>query len=169
MMPSKTQVLKKKSLCPAIFFCVLKIEFIFGCAGSSLLHGLFSSCRAQAFHCGGFSYCRAGLQGVWAQQLVLRGPRAQAQQLWHTGLDALRQVVSSQIRIEPCLLLWKVGSLSLSLQGSLPRHFLCFHFAILILWLLCSSLPHYGLRQLPCAHILNPYSRQEENKEKDYQ
>ena len=76
---------------------------------------------------------------------------------------------SSQIRIEPCLLLWKVGSLSLSHQGSLPRHFLCFHFAILILWLLCSSLPHYGLRQLPCTHILNPYSRQEENKEKDYQ
>ena len=41
-----------------------KLLFIFGCAGSSLVHGLFSrccewgllsSCGAQASHCGGFS------------------------------------------------------------------------------------------------------------------
>ena len=34
--------------------------FIFGCAGSSLLCGLFSSCGGQASPCGGFSCCGAG-------------------------------------------------------------------------------------------------------------
>ena len=42
--------------------------FIYGCAGSSLLLGLFSSCNeqgflsscgAQVYHCGGFSCCGA--------------------------------------------------------------------------------------------------------------
>ena len=46
--------------------------FIFGCAGSSLLHGLFSSCDKQGAtlavvcwhsHCGGFPCCRARLPG----------------------------------------------------------------------------------------------------------
>ena len=50
------------------FFFLRKMIFlIFGCAGSLLLHGLFSSCRKQrlfsicvrASHCGGFPYCRA--------------------------------------------------------------------------------------------------------------
>ena len=52
--------------------------FIFGCAGSSLLRGLFSSsgeqgllssCGAQASHCGGFSGCTAQARalGAWAQ------------------------------------------------------------------------------------------------------
>ena len=53
------------------------IFLIFGCAGSSLLCGLFSSggeqgllssCSAQASHCGGFSYCRA-----WASVVAARG------------------------------------------------------------------------------------------------
>ena len=34
------------------FLCV----FIFGCAESSLLRGLFSSCDARPSHCRGFSY-----------------------------------------------------------------------------------------------------------------
>ena len=49
--------------------------FIYGGAGSSLLHGLFSNCGVQASHCDGFSCCRtqalgrAGFSrwGVWAQ------------------------------------------------------------------------------------------------------
>ena len=70
--------------------------FSFGCAVSSLLYrlssscgerGLLSSCSAGASHCGGFSCCRArtlGFEGVsssgtWAQQLQLPGSRAQAQ------------------------------------------------------------------------------------------
>ena len=49
------------------FYC-----FIFGCAGSLLLPWLFSSCGRQgllsscnvwAFHCGGFSCCRAPSRG----------------------------------------------------------------------------------------------------------
>ena len=58
--------------------------FIFGCAGSLLLRGPFSSSRAQGSlsscaevsHCGGFLCCRA-----WA-------PGARPQWLWCTGLVA---------------------------------------------------------------------------------
>ena len=41
--------------------------FIFGCAGSSLLHGLSSSCGERASHCSGFSCCRVWAVGTWAQ------------------------------------------------------------------------------------------------------
>ena len=37
---------------------------IFGCAGSSLLPGLFSSCNVQASHSSGFSCCGARLLGL---------------------------------------------------------------------------------------------------------
>ena len=46
--------------------------FVFGCAGSLLLHGVFSSCgkqgllsssHEQASHCSGFSCCRARALG----------------------------------------------------------------------------------------------------------
>ena len=40
------------------FFFFFMILLIYGCAGSSLLRGLLSSC-AQASHCGGLSCCRA--------------------------------------------------------------------------------------------------------------
>ena len=77
-------------------------SFFFGCAGSSLLSGLFSGCSkqgllsgcgVQASHCSGFS-CGAralGLAGFSScgtkpLQLRLAGCRAQAQQLWCTGL-----------------------------------------------------------------------------------
>ena len=49
----------------------------------------------------GFSSC-----GMRAQQLWLIGSRAQAQQLWHTGLVAVRHVGSSRTRARtrvPCL------------------------------------------------------------------
>ena len=48
-----------------LVFLIFKNIFIFGCAGSSLLCGLFSSsggyssCDAWASHCDGFSSCRA--------------------------------------------------------------------------------------------------------------
>ena len=48
---------------------ILTIFFPFGCAGSSLLLGLFSSCGAQASHCGGFS-CRAQALGMQAAAVV---------------------------------------------------------------------------------------------------
>ena len=47
--------------------------FIFGYAGSLLLHGLLSSCSSWVSHCGGFSCCKA-----WALGLGF-------QWLWHVG------------------------------------------------------------------------------------
>ena len=44
-------------------FYLFAYLIIFGCAESSLLGRLFSSCHAQASHCGGFSYCRAQALG----------------------------------------------------------------------------------------------------------
>ena len=46
-----------------------------------------------------------GLQQLWhmAQQLWLADSRAQAQQLWHTGLVALRHVGSSRTRAQTCV------------------------------------------------------------------
>ena len=52
----------------------------------------------------GFSSC-----GTWAQQLLLAGSRAQAQQLWRTGLVAPRHVGSSLTRARtrvPCIGRW---------------------------------------------------------------
>ena len=49
----------------AVLCCHIRIFFfisvlIFGCTGSSLLHGLFPSCIAQASHYSDFSCCGAG-------------------------------------------------------------------------------------------------------------
>ena len=41
--------------------------------------------------------------GAWAHQLWLVGSRAQAQQLWHTGLVVLRHVGSSWTRAQTCV------------------------------------------------------------------
>ena len=77
--------------------------FIFGCVGSSFLcegflqlrqAGATLHCGAWASHCRGLSCCRA------------QAPDAQAQQLWLTGLVALRHVGSSQTRARtrvPCI------------------------------------------------------------------
>ena len=102
-----------------LFICL----FIFGCVRSSLLHAGFLQlrragatlrCGARASHCGGCSCCGARALGTWAsvvvarglQQLWLAGSRAPAQQLWCTGLVALRHVGSSGARARtrvPCI------------------------------------------------------------------
>ena len=99
----------------ASYFFFLINLFIFGCIGSLLLHAGFLQlhragatlhCGARASHCSGFSCCGARAPGARAsvvvacglQQLWLAGSRAQAQQLWHTGLVAPRHVGSSQAR-----------------------------------------------------------------------
>ena len=69
------------------------------CAGSSLWWLLLL--WSTGSRCTGFSSC-----GTWAQQLWLTGSRAQAQQLWHTGLVAPRHVGSSWTRAQthvPCI------------------------------------------------------------------
>ena len=62
-----------------VFFFFL---YFFGCAGSWLLHRLFSSCRKQglfsscsvwASHCSGFSWCEAWALGAWASVLGAHG------------------------------------------------------------------------------------------------
>ena len=75
------------------------VTLLLQCAGSSLrwllLFWSMGSRRA------GFSSC-----GLWAQQLWLAGSRAQAQQLWHTGLVAPWHVGSSRTRAQtrvPCI------------------------------------------------------------------
>ena len=82
---------------------------IWGCAGSSFLCRLFSSCSKQGLlsscggrtsHCGSLSCCRAQSLGptgfsscsMWTQYFWFPGPRAQAQQMWLTGLVAPRHV-----------------------------------------------------------------------------
>ena len=69
------------------------------CAGFSLRWRLLL--RSTGSRRAGFSSC-----STWAQQLWLMGSRAQAQQLWHTGLVAPRHVGSSRIRAQtrvPCI------------------------------------------------------------------
>ena len=80
--------------------------FIFGCVGSSLLRAGFSlvavSRGYSSLWCTGFS-----LQ--WLLLLRSMGSRAQAQQLWPSGLVALRHVGSSQTRDRtrvPCTGRW---------------------------------------------------------------
>ena len=97
------------------FFKKFIYLFICGCIGSSLLHvgflqlrraGATLRCGARASHCGGFSCCGTRALDARAsvvvacglQQLWLAGYRAQAQQLWRTGLVAPRHVGSSQTR-----------------------------------------------------------------------
>ena len=68
------------------------------CAGFSLRWLLLL--RSMGSRHVGFSSC-----GTRAQQLWLAGSRAQAQQLWHTGLVAPRHVGSSRTRAQtrvPC-------------------------------------------------------------------
>lgn len=77
----------------SIYLLILKIIlFIFGCAKSLLLLGLFSvcgkqgllsSCGARASHHSGFSCCRAWAQGVWA--LVVAAPRLSSCRSWAPG------------------------------------------------------------------------------------
>ena len=69
--------------------------FMFGCAGSALLRGLFSSCRLLQWWSAGFSLwgpllvqstgTRASVLWQAGSAVWLPGSRAQAQQLWHTG------------------------------------------------------------------------------------
>ena len=103
-----------------------KTYLFFGCGGSLLLHMGFLQlqwveatlcCGAHDFHCGGFSYCWAQALGHTsfissnkrAQQLQLSGSRALDQQLWCTGLVALRHVGSSLVKdwtSIPCMTKW---------------------------------------------------------------
>ena len=102
--------------------------FIYGCAGSLLLHvnfslaegaGLLSSWGAQASRCRAFSCCGAGAAGYagfssccsWAPGLRLRSSGARVR--WATARGIFPDQGSNV-----CLLHWQVDSLSLGHQGS---------------------------------------------------
>ena len=114
----------------AFFKNKLFIYLIFGCIVSFLQHagflllqqaGATLRCGERASHCGGFPCCRARALGTWASVVLARwlsscGSRAlecrlstcgmRTQQLWCTGLVALRHVGSSRTRAQtrvPCI------------------------------------------------------------------
>ena len=114
----RVEMKAKKVIQDNDFFLTLSIYlFIFGCVGSSLLRTGFLQLRCVGFSLRwllllwstgsrhmGFSSC-----GTWAQQLWLVGSRAQAQQLWRTGLVAPQHVGSSWARARtrvPCIGRW---------------------------------------------------------------
>ena len=113
-MTKKKKKKKKKECCLLLFFNNCVYLFIFGCAESSLLCGLFlvwrgglpSSLSVQASHCSGFSCCgeRAlGCSGFSSLANGLSSCSSQAQWLWHTGLVALWHVGSSQTKNRTCV------------------------------------------------------------------
>ena len=87
---------------PTVYQTLFKKIFIYGCAGSSLLPGLFSlllSGGAWASHSCGFSCCRAqALACMGLSHCGSRAPEHRPQQLWRMGLAALRPVGSPRIR-----------------------------------------------------------------------
>ena len=103
------------------FLKILKILtfLFFGCTGSFLLSGLFSSCAERG------SSLAAVPWPLVAQLLSLQssGSRARAQALWCTGLQIplLRGMCDLPRGIEPCLLYWHEDSLPLRYQGS-PKY-----------------------------------------------
>ena len=119
-------VQEKKESTSALFSFSM-ILFVDGCAGSSLLCGLFSSCAKQELlsGCGvGFSleasHCRAWAQGCFG----FRSCGTWAQQLWHSSFSC-----SKPCRIFPDqgwnlhLLHWQANSLPLRYQESPQEYF----------------------------------------------
>ena len=106
--PPKRWILNHGAIQYRLFYflkIIRKQAFVFVCAGSLLLHGLFSSCgeRGTGLSLWGFSCYRARALGLldvsswstWAQQALLTGCRAQAQQLRCADPVAPRHVGSS--------------------------------------------------------------------------
>ena len=107
------------------YFFIFYFFLIFGCARSSLQHGLFSSCgerglrsgcSEQASHPGGLSPCRArarGHLGLWARWLRLPGATVVVR-----GLRCSKCGVFPDQGLNQCLLRWQADSLLLSRQRS---------------------------------------------------
>ena len=58
---------------PTMIIPVQVFFLFFGCAGSGLLQGLFSSCSVWASHCSGFCWCEAWALAAQASVLGARG------------------------------------------------------------------------------------------------
>ena len=91
---------------------------VFGCAGSSLLCRLSSSCSGLASRCSSFFCCRALSPAVRASGVA-------APRLWGTGSVVVVHGLSCSVAcgifpdqgLNSCLLHWQADSLSLSHQG----------------------------------------------------
>lgn len=93
--PAVTSAALAHPFFPFFFFFLILFTILAACAGSPLLCRLFSSyskqgslssCGVRASHCSDFSY---GAQAPRPRGFpVVAGSRAQAPQLWHTGLAA---------------------------------------------------------------------------------
>ena len=106
---------------PAPFLFLKKNLFIFGCSGSSLLPGLFSSRseRGPLSSCGvwasdrhGFSCCGAPALGTEASVVEARRPKCSGSGFCGAGLSrptACRIFLG--LGSNPCLLLWQADSL----------------------------------------------------------
>ena len=122
-----------------------KVIRYFGCAGSSLLQGLFSPCSEQAWaHCGSFS-CGARASGTWAQPL------------WRTGLVARQHVESSWTRDRtriPCIGRWILNPWT-TRKALVVRFYLN---SLLSPWLafLLQGWLHYALTVVSSLHNLLP-------------
>ena len=135
----------------------------FGCAGSLLLRGLFSSCgkwgllfscSAQASHCSGFSCCRAWALRARASVGVAPGLWSTGSVVWHTGLVAPRCVGSSRTRNG--IRVSCIGRWILYHWATREAHQVCFEISIQLLENISESqsfhtifLPHLCLPQLP--------------------
>ena len=124
--PSKFQVLQLSGMIPLMTFLkgfFFVFCFFFCCAGSSLLHRLFSSCGewrllsscgVQASYCSGFSCCQVQTVGhtgfsscgTWAQELWFPGSIAVAQGLGCSMACGIFPDQGSNL----CLLHWQVDS-----------------------------------------------------------
>ena len=92
--------------------------FIFGRAGSLLLHGLLYSC-VFSLEQGPLSSFRARTSCGVVASLVEPDSRAEAQQLWRGGRSwSAACGISPDQGWNPCLLHWQVDSFPLSHQGS---------------------------------------------------
>ena len=82
----------------SLFIILFMYLYIFGCARSLLLHGLFSGSSAWTPHCSCFSRCGAsGFRAARLQELWFPCSIAQAQSWWHTDLVVAWYVEPSRI------------------------------------------------------------------------
>ena len=106
------------TISPFVFACYF-ICLSFDCAGSLLVHGLLSSCNAEASRRSGFSYCRAQALGHNGSVTVVPALYSTDSVVVAHGLScsAMCGVFQDQ-GSNPCLLHWQVDSWPLSHEGS---------------------------------------------------
>ena len=140
--------------------------FIFGCAGSSLLLELVSSCEEWGLLsiCGGFSCCRAWAPGHVGSVVVASGLQSTGTVVEvHRFTCSVAYSFFPDQGLNPCLLHWQVDSLPLSCQGG-PQPFFFFFRTGAIICGLAISKGNYLFRavviqktNLPVMYFFYPF------------